>query len=422
MTGELLPKDWHAAPIAIKGRLYIQFKEGGRWKQKRTGLTDTPEHLIEARAWAAETERVIKAREGLTAVAHGSGAKTLRAYAKTWLAGREGTSAVDDAQRLNQYVLPILGDLPLGAISRPMVKALVKGLRKKPSRKGGLLAPRTIHNIYGVLQSLCADAMNDGLIPYTPCTLRGRDLPQKRDKDPTFRDESLFPLPEVLQIVGNEIVPWDRRVFYAIMFLGCARFGEASELRWKDYDATLRPRGKIKVLRSYNTRHKLIKETKAERPRHVPVVRLLAKILAEWKLRGWPEQYGRAPMPNDLIVPSRGGPSGTAKGAVVRESTNRSVNLMLRRFHADLIRLGLTAVDELGDASGRQRRQHDARRTWFSNVMAAGANELHARWTAWGPKHDLWAEYTSLPWPTLCAVVDGLEEAIVEAQKAGQHG
>jgi hypothetical protein len=51
------------------------------------------------------------------------------------------------------------------------------------------------------------------------------------------------------------------------------RFGEAAEQRWKDYDPHLKPRGKLKVLRAYNTRLKLVKETKAERPRHVPVVR-----------------------------------------------------------------------------------------------------------------------------------------------------
>jgi hypothetical protein len=33
----------------------------------------------------------------------------------------------------------------------------------------------------------------------------------------------------------------------------------------------------------------------------------------------------------------------------------------------------------------RLRRQHDARRTWLSMVLAAGANETHAKWIAHGP-------------------------------------
>jgi hypothetical protein len=87
-----------------------------------------------------------------------------------------------------------------------------------------------------------------------------------------------------------------------------------------------------------------VKGTKAERPRHVPVVQLLAKMLAEWKLEGWREMYGRPPGPEDLIVPSR-------------RLKNRSANHMLRKFHKDLAWLKL-----------RERRRAPAR---FSTTRAA---------------------------------------------------
>jgi hypothetical protein len=37
----------------------------------------------------------------------------------------------------------------------------------------------------------------------------------------------------------------------------------------------------------------------------IPVHPVLARLLAEWKLSGWERTYGRAPTPNDLIVPTR---------------------------------------------------------------------------------------------------------------------
>src|SRR5712692_2413538 len=79
-----------------------------------------------------------------------------------------------------------------------------------------------------------------------------------------------------------------------------------------------KPLGCLQVLRSYNTRHKLEKGTKQERPRRVPVTPLLARILAQWKLSGWERALGRRPKPEDLIIPSR-------------KLTYRSANHMLKK-------------------------------------------------------------------------------------------
>ena len=70
---------------------------------------------------------------------------------------------------------------------------------------------------------------------------------------------------------------------------------------------------------------------------------------------------------------------------------------MLKKFHQDCKRVGI-----------RERRQHDSRRTWLSTVLAAGANETHAKWIAHGPPPTVLGAYLSMPWSTLCAVVDEL--------------
>jgi hypothetical protein len=35
----------------------------------------------------------------------------------------------------------------------------------------------------------------------------------------------------------------------------------------------------------------------------LPALHLLAAMLAEWRLAGWPREFGRAPRSDDLIVP-----------------------------------------------------------------------------------------------------------------------
>jgi integrase len=170
-----------------------------------------------------------------------------------------------------------------------------------------------------------------------------------------------------------------------LYFLGCTRFGEAAALRFRHYDPDAQPLGRLTIARSWSTRLHAEKDTKAERPRRVPVTPQLAAVLADWKLRGWPAMFGRAAGADDLIVPSRDADNAGALHC-------RSANHMLKKFHQHCARVGL-----------RPRRQHDSRRRWLSTVHAAGANETHAKWIAHGPPPTVFGAYMSMPWSTLCA-------------------
>jgi len=94
---------------------------------------------------------------------------------------------------------------------------------------------------------------------------------------------------------------------------------------------------------------------------------------------------GRAPRPNDLIVPSRRG-------------DHRSANHMLKKFHADLKRLDL-----------RERRQHDLRRTFISLCLGDGASKDILRWITHAPEGDVVDDYTTLVWQPLCREVAKLQ-------------
>jgi hypothetical protein len=46
----------------------------------------------------------------------------------------------------------------------------------------------------------------------------GGELPPKEDKDPLWRAGAVFTQAEVEQLIGDERVPEDRRVPYAVLF------------------------------------------------------------------------------------------------------------------------------------------------------------------------------------------------------------
>ena len=312
------------------------------------------------------------------------GPMTVRKYVEQWIEQRkrEGHWSVDDDEsRLRHHALPVLGDVVLRDVRPRLVQELVQKLKAKVGSDKKQLAPRTVRNVYGVLHAMFECAVADELLDANPCVLKKNALPKKIDKNPAWRAGAIFTRDEVEQMISDERVPYDRRIVYAIQFLAGMRFGEVAALRWSHYLSELRPLGKLVIARSYNTKRRVEKDVKTERPREMPVHPELARILAEWKEHGWRRLMGRDPTADDLVVPSR-------------EGRNRNVNHALKRFHEDLERVGL-----------RARRLHDARRTLISLARADGARGEVLEWCTHSPKGDIINLYTTLPWAAFCAEV-----------------
>lgn len=327
------------------------------------------------------------------------GPETIASYAKKWLAARPTSveSAGDERSRIENHILPTLGGLALTELRPRHVRDLIATLRSKASARGKPLAPRTVRSCRAILHRMLQDAVVDELIPSNPCVLKHGELPGKVDADPAWRAGAVFTREETIAIINDPRVPEDRRVIYALMFLGGLRFGEAAALRWRAYDAAAEPLGKLLVATSFSTKKRKEKATKTQRPRELPVHRALALILAAWKRDGFKRQFGKAPTADDLIIPSR-------------EGRNRNANHGLKRFHEDLDRLGL-----------RQRRQHDLRRTFISLALADGARKDVLRWVTHGPSGDIIDQYTTLPWSALCEAVTCLRiELPIEVAAAVQ--
>lgn len=305
---------------------------------------------------------------------------TVAKYAKDWIHDRELrdiASWKDDKRRL-EHALPMLGAMPLAEVKRADVRAAISKITA-----AGELAPRTVRHVYGVLRVMFSDALADGYVSATPCTLKQRrkEIPPKQDADLAWRETAVYSADEVAQLVSDARIPKDRRTIYALLFLGGMRIGEVAARTWADLDETAQPLARLACRTSFNRKQKRIKGVKTDRPRDIPVHPTLGAILKDWRASGWREFRGRDPEPEDLIVTSRTG-------------LNLRDPVVLERLHADLALLDL-----------RPRRTHDARRTFVSLCLAGGANRDLLRWISHGPEGDQLGGYTSLPWGALCEQV-----------------
>jgi len=281
-------------------KLWIRFRDAdGKWRDSSTGFDVGQEEL----AQVMHDEAVARIAAATRTVKHAPArGLTVRMFVVEWLPKRRerGLDWKSDEGRLRLHVLPYIGDLPLAEVRARHLVDLFHKLRTDPERN---LAQRTIYNIYAVISAMFRDAKLADLIAQSPCVLDERQLGPVTDKDPEWRNAAVFTHEEVETIISDTRIPPDRQMVYALELLAGVRPGEGAALRWRHYDPAVRPLGKLLVARSYNTKRNREKSTKTDAVKHVPVHPVLAAMLAEWKLGGWSEMMGRAPTPDDLIVP-----------------------------------------------------------------------------------------------------------------------
>lgn len=266
-------------------------KVPGKWSSH-----PTPEKTREdALRFAKSAQRAIDKRLGVST----PDALTLRAWVAKWLERRReaGHDWKKDRGRLNNHVLPVLGGLELAEVATPMIADLVHDHRFKKK-----LAGRTVRNIYTVIAAVFRDARIAGHISQTPCILGDEQLGPIVDADPEWRSSALFARREVETMIGDHRIPLDRQVVYALGILAGLRPGEGAALRWRHYDATKQPLGMLTVAKAYSTTRSEEKGTKTNAVKYVPVHPVLADMLVEWR-HAWATVHGRAPGPDDLIVP-----------------------------------------------------------------------------------------------------------------------
>jgi len=380
------------------GQLWARIKglkAPGQWGSVATGYLVGQERQAQRYADEAQNQIDKKLAEGAAA----SGPLTIATYAATWLMEREalGVRTVgDDEARLRLHVLPCLGTLRLDEVRPIHIRDLIRDLRKSAKIASKPMAPKSIRHIYGMLHSLFENAVGDEILATNPCKLKRGELPKKVDADPEWRALATYTVHEVEQLFSDSRLPVERRVQYALKSLAGLRHGEVAALCWRHYDPAREPLGALTIAFSYDSKHKVVKPTKMEDTRAVPVHPVLAKILAAWKLSHWERIYGRRPGPDDLIVPTRNG-------------THVNAGEAGKAMKLDLAALGLRV-----DAGRlRDRGGHDLRAWFITTAKEHGASPDLLQRVTHKAGTDVQSLYTRPLWSALCAEVAKLKCAIL---------
>lgn len=249
----------------------------GHRKAKRVGDKKAAE--------LAATKIRAKLAEGDTSVLEPAApaVPTFAEYAERWLtdvaAFRCQPSSVEQYRlRLRTRLLPHLGRLPLTAITKERVKALVGAEFRSGSRisESRAISPLTVRAFMRTLSAILNSAVDDGLIPNNPATRWGRVI--QIDKTQAEEIEVFTPdeLTTCLGVAEREYP--DHYPFLLLLARTGMRMGEAVALQWADIDFTQRV---ILVRRS--SRRGVTKVPKNGKARRVDMSRQLVATLEGWK-------------------------------------------------------------------------------------------------------------------------------------------
>ena len=141
-----------------------------------------------------------------------------------YLPNIEQTTKEGYEEKINLYIKPSLGHLPINAIKNQNIQAWVNNLHKRG------LAPKTIRNAYNNLNASLKKAVILRMIPHNPC--EGTVLPKLQH----YQAQVYAPA-----TIQQALAAADNMADYLIVLLGATlglRRGEMAALQWKDVDFT----------------------------------------------------------------------------------------------------------------------------------------------------------------------------------------
>ncbi len=287
----------------------------------------------------------------------GAGSLTVKAWGKRWIRDRKARGKaewVNEETHLEAFLYPVLGERSLAAVRDVELLDWVRGLEKMHGPSGKAPSPTYIRKITASVRALFKEAVRQHRIERTPAIWEDGDLPELEANARVIG--AGFELEDVRRLIYDPRVPEDRRTLYALEFLTGLRTGEAAARTWKDWEPVYRGElGRLVAATSYNTRHRVVKETKTRVEKWIPVHPALAELLDAWKREGWERHWGRAPEPADLIVPPK---------LYSREKPQpRNNSYSWRCFRDDLVTLGLA-----------HQRHYESRSTFINLAEAGGAD------------------------------------------------
>ncbi|HKA38147.1 MAG TPA: tyrosine-type recombinase/integrase, partial [Burkholderiales bacterium] len=172
---------------------------------------------------------------------------------KTWPFARYAAYWLDDNAALHKattrkfhrlnlsYLLPALGTVAIGSLTRTLCRDVVKSLEKLRGRRSRQpLAMKYREGIYRTLQGILSGAVDDQLLDFNPANRLGKYLAADRRRLKTAIDPYTFAEAERFLARVQALAP----AYYAfclVLLRTGLRKGEVMELRWRDDFADHRP-------------------------------------------------------------------------------------------------------------------------------------------------------------------------------------
>lgn len=342
--------------------------EEGTQKERETRVMGTPTEAIRVREDLREEllrEFADEAKLRELGLERANARKEiLTAYAKRWLehvekSGRNRKHVVDQhADMLERFILPRLGRMEVGQITRRDLVMWMEGLGDLKSRSGEQYAKQTLAGVWATLRCMLKDALvlcnlKQDVTAGVRFRVRGKEA---TEKDVLTRDE----LGRLLDETHAEAP--DMRAMIWVGFTTGMRFGELSALQWSDIDFE---GGLIHVRKSQVNGN--VGPTKTRSRRTVPLHPVVAEILhahASWQQ----EKRIRGRESGFLFLPTRTRTTGDDDG-VVSEA--------LRLRYSNVLSKPLARCAERAKVN-KHVTPHTMRRT-FNNLARQAAGEIVAR-------------------------------------------
>jgi integrase len=306
------------------GNFWIQWRENGRRRSAKHSSRETAKEVLAK--IVADVERVgagLPVKKPL--------APLLSVLAKDWLARREKTHRAwrDDKNRWNKHLGPFLGSRRPDEIDAALIRRMVE------AKLSASLSSTSVGHLVRLLSTFFSDLVEQGHATANPVA----SLPKATRR--LFRnahDPKQTPFLEKQDDIRRVFLALEQpfATFFAIGALAGLRPGEILALEWGDIDL-----GSRRILVQRQVRHGKVGPTKSGKPRLVPVIEPLAKILAEWKLGTGGEGRVFRPIPRARRTPRPSRPRTNASSRPAAKPRFLGPRLIQLKLRAALKECGL---------------------------------------------------------------------------------
>ncbi len=326
----------------------------GRWIYTRGGRQHLAPATVQTKTQAKEWKAAIDATSKPAKPRKRGTGPTVAEIAKKWTTLREGqrdrgelakSTVKDNLGYLRRNIVPVLGDDPVVALDVPRLRAWVRTLTG---------APTTRRNIVSTLAAMLDDAIGEGWTTLRVNPARERSLrvilPEHRAT--TKGVDLVVPQLVAADLIACELIPFHRRVRYALAFLTGLRDGEIAGLQVGDVDLA---GGVLNVKQAVSlVGNRRPGKTKTEgSARLIPLHPQLVRLLEWWLERGWQLWTCQHQLLTSPLMPNEHGRWSRPRGA--------------QSLRADLERVGAATTVEGHPLCFRHTRSSFA--TW---LRAAG--------------------------------------------------